>query len=135
VNCFFFGAPGLTVKSIRIGLSDSPTLQAPMEAGNRFGPYEIISLLGVRGMGEVYRARDTRLDRVVAVKVLRAHLASDLGRRARFEREARTNSQLNQPHSGERSRWRRLTPSARAPPAESSRSPNVTCRDRPRRNH
>src|SRR5437764_14000217 len=49
-------------------------------------------------MGEVYRARDTRLDRVVAIKVLRAHLAADPTRRARFEREAKLISQLNHPH-------------------------------------
>ena len=66
-------------------------------AGARLGPYEILALLGTGGMGEVYKARDTRLDRVVAIKVLRGHLADDPDRRARFEREARIVSQLNHP--------------------------------------
>ena len=70
----------------------------PIERGTRFGPYEIQSAIGSGGMGEVYKARDTRLDRVVAIKVLRAHLAGDPDRRARFEREARLISQLNHPH-------------------------------------
>ena len=67
-------------------------------AGKRFGPYEILSPLGAGGMGEVYRARDTRLDRTVAVKVLPAHLAQEPDRRERFEREARAASALNHPH-------------------------------------
>src|SRR6516164_11464156 len=66
--------------------------------GIRLGPYEILSPLGAGGMGEVYRARDTRLDRTVAVKVLPAHLTSDPDLRQRFEREARTISSLNHPH-------------------------------------
>ena len=70
----------------------------PLQRGDRLGPYEIVALLGVGGMGEVYQARDTRLDRTVAIKVLRAHLASDPTQRARFEREARLISQLNHPH-------------------------------------
>src|SRR3977135_3391937 len=69
-----------------------------LSAGTRLGPYEILSALGAGGMGEVYRARDTRLDRVVAIKVLRTHLAADPARRARFEREAKLISQLNHPH-------------------------------------
>jgi hypothetical protein len=67
-------------------------------AGTKLGPYEILSQLGAGGMGEVYRARDTRLDRDVAVKVLPAHLASDPLFKQRFEREARTVSSLNHPH-------------------------------------
>ncbi len=66
--------------------------------GKRLGPYEILSAIGAGGMGEVYRARDTRLDRVVAIKVLPAHLADEPERRERFEREARTIASLNHPH-------------------------------------
>jgi serine/threonine protein kinase len=61
----------------------------------KFGPYEIQSLLGAGGMGEVYRARDTRLDRTVAVKILLAHLADNPELKQCFEREARTVSSLN----------------------------------------
>jgi eukaryotic-like serine/threonine-protein kinase len=66
--------------------------------GTKLGPYEIISLLGAGGMGEVYRARDTRLGRDVAVKVLPERLSSSLDFRQRFEREARTISSLQHPH-------------------------------------
>ena len=66
--------------------------------GTRLGPYEIVSRIGAGGMGEVWRARDTRLDRSVAVKVLPAHFAGDPFLRARFDREARTISQLNHPN-------------------------------------
>jgi serine/threonine protein kinase len=64
----------------------------------QLGPYEIISQIGAGGMGEVYKARDTRLDRVVAIKVLPAHLADRTDLRERFEREARTIAGLNHPH-------------------------------------
>lgn len=64
----------------------------------RLGPYEILSPLGAGGMGEVYRAKDTRLDRTVAIKVLPSHLSSDPDLRQRFEREARAISSLNHPH-------------------------------------
>jgi eukaryotic-like serine/threonine-protein kinase len=67
-------------------------------AGTRFGPYEIISAAGAGGMGEVYRAKDTRLDRIVAVKVLPAKLAHDPEKKQRFEREARSISTLAHPH-------------------------------------
>src|SRR6476661_1034876 len=67
-------------------------------AGTRLGPYEIHSLLGAGGMGEVYRANDTRLKRTVAVKVLPPHLAVRTDARERFEREARAISSLNHPH-------------------------------------
>ncbi len=67
-------------------------------AGTRLGPYEILSLLGAGGMGEVYRARDTRLDRTVAVKVLAPATADDPDFLARFEREAKTISQFTHPH-------------------------------------
>ena len=70
----------------------------PLTAGTRLGPYEILSLLGSGGMGEVYKARDTRLDRTVAVKVLPAALAADPQFRERFDREARAISQLTHPH-------------------------------------
>ena len=69
-----------------------------LNAGARLGPYEIVLLLGAGGMGEVYRARDTRLDRTVAIKVLPAELSSDLDLRARFEREARAIAALDHPH-------------------------------------
>jgi serine/threonine protein kinase/Tol biopolymer transport system component len=69
-----------------------------LTAGSRLGPYEILAPLGAGGMGEVYRARDTRLKREVAVKVLSESLASDADRRNRFEQEARSASALNHPH-------------------------------------
>ncbi|HTR97420.1 MAG TPA: protein kinase [Candidatus Acidoferrales bacterium] len=69
-----------------------------LQAGSRLGPYEIVAPLGAGGMGEVYRARDTRLGRDVAVKVLPRHLSANPEVRARFEREARTVSSLNHPH-------------------------------------
>jgi Tol biopolymer transport system component len=67
-------------------------------AGTRLGPYEIVSQLGAGGMGVVYRARDTRLNRLVAIKVLPDHLAAQPETRQRFEREARAVSSLNHPH-------------------------------------
>ncbi len=67
-------------------------------AGTRLGPYEIGAPLGAGGMGEVYKARDTRLERTVAVKVLPSHLSSSEEVRQRFEREAKTISQLSHPH-------------------------------------
>jgi len=69
-----------------------------LSPGNRLGPYEIVAPLGAGAMGEVYRAKDTRLGREVAVKVLPQHLTSNPGIRARFEREAKTVSSLNHPH-------------------------------------
>ena len=66
--------------------------------GKHLGPYEILSHLGSGGMGEVYRAKDTRLDRIVAIKVLPSHLADKPQLRERFEREARTVASLNHPH-------------------------------------
>ena len=66
--------------------------------GNRLGPYEILSPLGAGGMGDVYRARDTRLERSVAIKILNASVASSPDLRQRFDREARAISSLNHPH-------------------------------------
>jgi len=66
--------------------------------GIRIGPYEITGTLGAGGMGEVYRARDTRLDRFVAIKVLSPEIASVPALRERFEREARAVAALNHPH-------------------------------------
>src|SRR5438477_8703957 len=66
--------------------------------GARLGPYEILSAIGAGGMGEVYRARDTRLKREVAIKVLPDSFANDPDRIARFEREAELLASLNHPH-------------------------------------
>ena len=66
--------------------------------GKTLGPYQVLEKLGEGGMGEVYKARDTRLDRTVALKVLSAHGATDPDRRARFDREARAVAALNHPH-------------------------------------
>ena len=66
--------------------------------GRRLGPYEILSAIGAGGMGEVYKARDTRLDRTVAIKVLPTHLADRAELRERFDREAKTIASLNHPH-------------------------------------
>ncbi len=70
----------------------------PFAPGARLGPHDIVATLGAGGMGEVYRARDTRLDRDVALKVLPASFAADTERLDRFEREARTTGQLNHPN-------------------------------------
>src|SRR6266542_4057076 len=67
-------------------------------AGSRLGPYEILAPLGAGGMGEVYKAWDTRLERTVAIKVLPTHLSASAEVRQRFEREAKTISQLSHPH-------------------------------------
>ena len=76
----------------------------PLETGKRLGPYEILGLIGVGGMGEVYKANDTRLDRTVAVKVLPEHLASSSERRASRRRPA-PNPKIDLP------RWTGATPS------------------------
>src|SRR5579863_2149489 len=69
-----------------------------LASGAKLGPYEILSPLGAGGMGEVYRARDTRLDRTVAIKVLPSHLSADPGLKLRFEREAKAISALQHPN-------------------------------------
>jgi serine/threonine protein kinase len=70
----------------------------PLSAGTKLGPYKIEAPLGAGGMGEVYRARDTRLDRTVAIKVLSAHLSQNEDAKRRFDREARAISSLNHPN-------------------------------------
>ncbi|HTM15198.1 MAG TPA: serine/threonine-protein kinase, partial [Bryobacteraceae bacterium] len=70
----------------------------PLSAGDRLGPYEIVAPIGKGGMGEVYRAKDTKLDREVAIKVLPSALAQDPERLARFEREAKVLASLNHPN-------------------------------------
>jgi len=69
-----------------------------LTAGTKLGPYEISSPLGAGGMGVVYRARDTRLDRTVAIKILPTHLSSSPEAKQRFDREARAISSLNHPN-------------------------------------
>ncbi|MEX2272157.1 MAG: protein kinase [Vicinamibacterales bacterium] len=69
-----------------------------LPTGTRLGPYEVISAIGAGGMGEVYKARDTRLDRSVAIKILPSDVANDADRRARFEREARAVAMLDHPN-------------------------------------
>ena len=68
----------------------------PLVPGTKLGPYEVVGPLGTGGMGEVYRARDTRLERTVAIKILPAQFSADPVRKQRFEREAKTISGLNQ---------------------------------------
>src|ERR1700694_3235608 len=72
----------------------------PLTPGSRLGPYEILSALGAGGMGEVYRARDTKLGRDVALKILPDTFAADPERLARFQREAQVLASLNHPHIG-----------------------------------
>src|SRR5690242_14670326 len=69
-----------------------------LTSGTKLGPYEIVAPLGAGGMGEVYRARDTRLERAVAIKILPAHMSADPARKQRFEREAKAISSLNHPN-------------------------------------
>src|SRR5688500_15453237 len=92
---------------MRHGAGEAPALHAssryhrphmPLPARTLIGPYEIISLRGAGGMGEVYRARDTRLDRTVALKILPSTFKASSDQRARFEREARAISALSHPN-------------------------------------
>ena len=70
----------------------------PLTVGSRLGHYDVTALIGAGGMGQVYQATDTRLDRTVAIKVLPEHVAADPDLKQRFEREARTVAALNHPH-------------------------------------
>jgi len=87
---------GRRVGSPPVTVDRSATMS--LKPGTKLGPYEILSLLGAGGMGEVYKARDTRLERIVALKVLPPHLADRADVRQRFEREARTIANLKHPH-------------------------------------
>jgi serine/threonine protein kinase len=87
----------VSVANIGAG-SNQPLSFMPLQPQTRLGPYVVTSLIGAGGMGEVYRARDTRLDRDVALKVLPPALAVDEGFRERFEREARSIASLSHPH-------------------------------------
>src|SRR5262249_50180535 len=69
-----------------------------LASGTLLGPYQILNAIGAGGLGGVYKARDTRLDRIVAVKVLPSHLSSNAELKQRFEREARAISSLSHPH-------------------------------------
>ena len=77
-----------------------------LESGSRLGPYEVKTLIGRGGMGEVYRARDLKLNRDVAIKVLPDHLAQDHERLARLHREAQLLATLNHPHIDRFTDWR-----------------------------
>jgi len=91
----FLGAPALQNLARDLSTSSTPTV---LPSGARLGRYEIVALIGAGGMGEVYRARDTRLDRSVAIKIIPENFAADPQRRQRFEREARAISSLQHPN-------------------------------------
>src|ERR1700730_4228314 len=82
----------------KTGLESAHGRPMTLASGARLGPYEVLSPIGAGGMGEVYRARDTRLGREVALKVLPEELATDRDRLSRFEQEARSASALNHPN-------------------------------------
>jgi Tol biopolymer transport system component/predicted Ser/Thr protein kinase len=98
------GVSGAALQSLRCRIRRKPIARdyngarMALASGTKLGPYEIQSLLGAGGMGEVYRARDNRLDREVAIKVLPSHLSQNPEFRARFDREAKTISGLQHPH-------------------------------------
>ena len=78
--------------------NDAQERNHSLAPGTKLGPYEIVAALGAGGMGEVYRARDTRLERTVAIKILPAAFSADTDRLRRFEQEARSASALNHPN-------------------------------------
>jgi serine/threonine protein kinase len=90
-----FRQPGCTIMS---ALQASMSFTASLPPGSRLGPYEIVAFVGAGGMGVVYRARDTRLQRDVAIKLLPSAAASDPERKRRFEREARAAGGLDHPN-------------------------------------
>ena len=96
-----------------VGSPDNPVELVTLPNGTRLGPYEIVAPLGAGGMGEVYKARDTRLDRTVAIKILPDALAADPQFRERFDREARAISQLTHPHICDAVRRRRTSTAPR----------------------
>jgi len=93
----FIAAPALEVGAKAMA-SDPVQRSMRLELGMMLGPYQVQEPLGAGGMGEVYRALDTRLNRNVAIKVLPHHIAADPGARARFEQEAKAAAVLNHPH-------------------------------------
>ena len=103
-------------------------LRMALAAGTRLGPYEIIAPLGAGGMGEVYRARDTKLNRDVALKVLPEAFAADPERLARFEREAQVLASLNHPHIAHDLRPRRSERRSRALVHGAGRGPTLADR-------
>jgi len=97
----FAEAPAIELlDAVGEGTSSALREAAALHAGDRLGIYEIQALLGAGGMGDVYKARDTRLDRTVAIKVLPVHFAMDRARHQRFEREARAVARLDHPQIG-----------------------------------
>jgi serine/threonine protein kinase len=88
----------LVIRSSRCLFYNRNDFPVALDPGTRLGPYEVIAQIGAGGMGEVYKARDTRLDRTVAIKILPESLAADAEFRRRFDREARTISQLDHPY-------------------------------------
>src|ERR1700679_3075937 len=87
----------LTRRANRRGAMYNPAT-LPLTPGSKLGPYEILSLIGTGGMGEVYRARDSRLGRDVAIKILPASFSNDQDRLRRFEQEAQAVAALNHPN-------------------------------------
>ena len=93
-------AAGFMAASALESLPVASDHRGKLSAGQRFGPYEILSFIGAGGMGDVYRAHDVKLGRDVAIKILPDVFAEDSHRRSRFEREGRLLASLNHPHIG-----------------------------------